>query len=48
MSELALLRHGQSQWNHENRYTGWVDDDHTAEGEPQPRQSGAQLKAAAV
>jgi 2,3-bisphosphoglycerate-dependent phosphoglycerate mutase len=25
MHKLVLLRHGQSQWNHENRFTGWVD-----------------------
>ena len=25
MPYLALLRHGQSQWNLENRFTGWVD-----------------------
>ena len=25
MADLILLRHGQSQWNLENRFTGWVD-----------------------
>ena len=35
MTFLALLRHGQSQWNLENRFTGWVDVDLTAEGEAQ-------------
>ena len=33
MPRLILLRHGQSQWNLENRFTGWVDVDLTAEGE---------------
>jgi 2,3-bisphosphoglycerate-dependent phosphoglycerate mutase len=27
MTYLALLRHGQSQWNLDNRFTGWVDVD---------------------
>jgi 2,3-bisphosphoglycerate-dependent phosphoglycerate mutase len=48
MSKLVLLRHGQSQWNLENRFTGWVDVDLTAEGEAQARQGGALLKAAGV
>jgi 2,3-bisphosphoglycerate-dependent phosphoglycerate mutase len=43
---LALLRHGQSQWNLENRFTGWVDVDLTAEGEAQARKGGALLKEA--
>ena len=37
MPRLILLRHGQSQWNLENRFTGWVDVDLTAEGEAQAR-----------
>jgi len=40
MSRLILLRHGQSQWNLENRFTGWVDVDLTAEGEAQARRGG--------
>jgi 2,3-bisphosphoglycerate-dependent phosphoglycerate mutase len=40
---LALLRHGQSQWNLENRFTGWVDVDLTAEGEAQAKRSGQLL-----
>ena len=40
MSVLVLLRHGQSQWNLENRFTGWVDVDLTAEGEAQARHGG--------
>jgi 2,3-bisphosphoglycerate-dependent phosphoglycerate mutase len=48
MPFLALLRHGQSQWNLENRFTGWVDVDLTAEGEAQARRSGALLKASGI
>jgi 2,3-bisphosphoglycerate-dependent phosphoglycerate mutase len=48
MSKLVLLRHGQSQWNLENRFTGWVDVDLTAEGEAQAKHGGALLKAAGV
>ena len=40
MPRLILLRHGQSQWNLENRFTGWVDVDLTAEGEAQGRRAG--------
>jgi 2,3-bisphosphoglycerate-dependent phosphoglycerate mutase len=48
MPFLALLRHGQSQWNLENRFTGWVDVDLTAEGEAQARRSGALLAESGV
>ncbi len=43
MTFLALLRHGQSQWNLENRFTGWVDVDLTPKGEEEARQAGALL-----
>jgi 2,3-bisphosphoglycerate-dependent phosphoglycerate mutase len=43
MTTIALLRHGQSQWNLENRFTGWWDVDLTAEGEAQARSSGRLL-----
>jgi 2,3-bisphosphoglycerate-dependent phosphoglycerate mutase len=42
---LVLLRHGQSQWNLDNRFTGWVDVDITAEGAQQARSAGALMKA---
>jgi 2,3-bisphosphoglycerate-dependent phosphoglycerate mutase len=45
MPRLVLLRHGQSQWNLENRFTGWVDVDLTAEGEAQAKRGGALIKA---
>jgi 2,3-bisphosphoglycerate-dependent phosphoglycerate mutase len=48
MPVLALLRHGQSQWNLENRFTGWVDVNLTAEGEAQARAGGMLLGASGV
>lgn len=40
MPRLILLRHGQSQWNLENRFTGWVDVDLTAQGEAEAKRGG--------
>ena len=48
MSKLILLRHGQSQWNLENRFTGWVDVDLTAEGEAQAQRGGELIKETGV
>lgn len=48
MPTLVLLRHGQSQWNLENRFTGWVDVDLTAEGEAQARRGGELIGEAGV
>ncbi|MGQ0532857.1 MAG: 2,3-diphosphoglycerate-dependent phosphoglycerate mutase [Caulobacteraceae bacterium] len=48
MPYLALLRHGQSQWNLDNRFTGWVDVDLTAQGEAQARQAGELLVRSGV
>jgi len=45
---LILLRHGQSQWNLEDRFTGWVDVDLTAEGEAQAKKGGELIKAAGL
>jgi 2,3-bisphosphoglycerate-dependent phosphoglycerate mutase len=45
---LILLRHGQSQWNLEDRFTGWVDVDLTAEGEAQARKGGELIAAAGL
>jgi len=42
---LILLRHGQSRWNLEDRFTGWVDVDLTAEGEAQATRGGELIKA---
>lgn len=44
MSKLILLRHGQSQWNLENRFTGWVDIGLTAIGRAEARSAGEKLK----
>lgn len=48
MPTLVLLRHGQSRWNLENRFTGWVDVDLTAEGEAQAIKGGELIKAEGV
>ncbi len=45
MPRLILVRHGQSQWNLENRFTGWWDVDLTAKGEEEARAAGSLLKA---
>ena len=44
MPRLILVRHGQSQWNLENRFTGWWDVDLTAKGEEEARAAGHLLK----
>ena len=43
MPRLILVRHGQSQWNLENRFTGWWDVDLTPKGEDEARAAGALL-----
>ncbi|GDX63873.1 2,3-bisphosphoglycerate-dependent phosphoglycerate mutase [Chlorobiota bacterium] len=43
MVYLILLRHGESQWNVENRFTGWVDVDITSKGEDEARKAGLAL-----
>ncbi len=48
MPQLILVRHGQSQWNLENRFTGWWDVDLTAQGEAEARAAGALLLAKAM
>ncbi len=45
MPRLILVRHGQSQWNLENRFTGWWDVDLTPQGEAEARAAGALLAA---
>ncbi|MCK9511498.1 MAG: 2,3-diphosphoglycerate-dependent phosphoglycerate mutase [Pigmentiphaga sp.] len=44
MYKLVLMRHGESQWNLENRFTGWTDVDLTDTGREQARQAGQLLK----
>jgi len=43
--QLVLLRHGESQWNRENRFTGWADVDLTEAGLAEAHRAGALLKA---
>ena len=44
MHKLVLLRHGESTWNLENRFTGWTDVDLTPTGVAQARAAGRLLK----
>lgn len=44
MNHLILLRHGQSQWNLENRFTGWRDVDLTPQGEAEAVKAGRLIK----
>lgn len=44
MPTLALVRHGQSLWNAENRFTGWVDVPLTELGEEEARRAGERLR----
>lgn len=44
MPKLILLRHGESQWNLENRFTGWVDVPLSPKGEEEARHAGEILK----
>lgn len=44
MPQLVLIRHGESQWNLENRFTGWVDVPLTAKGEEEARAAGEKLR----
>lgn len=46
MYKLILLRHGQSKWNEENRFTGWVDVDLTKKGKKEAKEAGYYLKQA--
>ena len=48
MSTLVLLRHGESEWNSKNLFTGWVDVDLTAKGEQQARSGGVLLAEAGL
>jgi 2,3-bisphosphoglycerate-dependent phosphoglycerate mutase len=44
MHKLVLLRHGESQWNKENRFTGWVDVDLSSTGVDEARRAGELLR----
>ena len=45
MKKLVLLRHGESEWNKENRFTGWTDVDLSEQGQVEAQQAGKLLKA---
>ena len=45
MHKLVLVRHGESVWNKENRFTGWTDVDLSAQGLLEAREAGRVLKA---
>ena len=45
MSKLFLVRHGQSEWNSQNRFTGWVDVNLSDQGRAEARKSGEMLNA---
>lgn len=44
MPKLVLVRHGQSEWNLANKFTGWVDVDLTEKGEKEAQSAGEKLK----
>ena len=44
MNKLILLRHGQSQWNFENKFTGWTDVPLTEKGQNEARKAGQLIK----
>ena len=44
MYTLVLVRHGESQWNLDNRFTGWTDVDLTDKGREEAREAGRLLK----
>ncbi len=45
MTKLVLLRHGESTWNKENRFTGWTDVDLSEKGRTEAKEAGVVLKA---
>jgi 2,3-bisphosphoglycerate-dependent phosphoglycerate mutase len=48
MAKLILIRHGQSQWNLENRFTGWVDVPLTEDGKLEAVEAGRKIKEAGI
>lgn len=44
MPQLVLVRHGESEWNKENRFTGWIDIPLSPKGEEEAREAGEKLK----
>lgn len=48
MHKLILVRHGESVWNKENRFTGWADPDLSEKGEDEARHAGRMIKSAGI
>ena len=48
MIRLVLLRHGESTWNKENRFTGWTDVDLTDKGREEAREAGPAAEGGAA
>lgn len=48
MYKLTLIRHGQSQWNLENRFTGWTDVDLTDKGREEALEAGRKIASAGI
>ena len=46
MTKLVLLRHGESTWNQENRFTGWIDVDLSEKGRAEAKEAGRLLREA--
>src|ERR687883_1631463 len=44
MTKLVLIRHGESDWNRENRFTGWTDVDLSEKGRAEAKAAGELLK----
>ncbi|HNS67990.1 MAG TPA: 2,3-bisphosphoglycerate-dependent phosphoglycerate mutase, partial [Mesotoga infera] len=45
MTKLVVVRHGESTWNKENRFTGWTDVDLSEKGKEEAKKAGEILKA---
>jgi len=48
MSKLVFIRHGQSEWNLKNLFTGWVDVNLSEQGEQEAKEAGRKLKEAGI
>ncbi|MDO5047530.1 MAG: 2,3-diphosphoglycerate-dependent phosphoglycerate mutase [Anaerococcus sp.] len=48
MKKLVLVRHGQSEWNLANKFTGWVDVDLSEKGEEEAKEAGRKIKEAKI
>lgn len=44
MAQLIIIRHGESQWNLENRFTGWVDVDLSPKGIEEAKSAGEKIR----